>query len=323
MLRIALKGLKKMRPIDMHCDTIFELMKGKEKLNLYENKLSIDIKKLKRGNSLAQFFAMYVNLKAEKDPMETCLEMIDKFYVELEKNSTHISLASNYDEIMKNDRDGRMSAVLTIEEGGAIKGKLHNLRNFYRLGVRSITLTWNFPNEIGFPNSNYEHKDKGLTSFGEEVVNEMNRLGMLIDVSHISDQGFYDVARLSSKPFIASHSNARAIKEHSRNLDDNMIRTLSEKGGLMGICFERDFLGESERARVDDMIRHIKHIRNIGGIDVIALGSDFDGCTPDGEISNIGEIEKLAHSLKANNFTEDEIDKIFYKNALRVIKDVL
>lgn len=191
------------------------------------------------------------------------------------------------------------------------------------MGVRAITLTWNYPNEIGYPNTNYEHKDKGLTSFGEEVVHEMNRLGMLIDVSHLSDQGFYDVARLSSKPFIASHSNARAIKNHSRNLDDNMIKTLSEKGGVMGICFERDFLGESEKARIEDMIKHIKHIKNIGGIDVIALGSDFDGCHPDGEISNIGEIEKLSYALKDNNFTEDEIDKIFYRNALRVIKDVL
>ncbi len=312
-----------MRPIDMHCDTVLGLMKDKENLELYSNDLSIDIQKLKKGNSLAQFFAMFVYLKAEKDPMELCLEMIDKFYTELEKNVDYISLATNYEEIIKNDNEGRMSAVLTIEEGGAIKGKLHNLRNFYRLGVRAITLTWNYPNEIGYPNTNYQHKDEGLTSFGEEVVHEMNRLGMLVDVSHLSDQGFYDVARLTSKPFIASHSNSRAIKDHSRNLNDHMIKTLSDNGGVMGICFERDFLGESEKARVEDMIRHIKHIKNVGGIDVIALGSDFDGCHPDVEISNIGEIEKLAYALKDNKFTEDEIDKIFYKNALRVIKDVL
>ncbi|WP_352419387.1 dipeptidase [Proteiniborus sp.] len=312
-----------MRPIDMHCDTVLRLMKDKENLELYENDFSIDIKKMKKSNSLAQFFAMFVDLKEEKDPLEVCLEMIDKFYIELEKNTTHISLATNYEEILKNDSEGKMSAVLTIEEGGVIKGNLHNLRNFYRLGVRAITLTWNFPNEIGFPNTNYEHKDKGLTSFGEEVVHEMNRLGMLIDVSHLSDKGLNDVASLTSKPFIASHSNARSVKEHSRNLTDDMIRTLSENGGVMGICFERNFLGESETARVEDMVRHIKHIRNIGGIDVIALGSDFDGCHPNGEISNIGEIGKLAYSLKNNKFTEDEIDKIFYKNAMRVIKDVM
>lgn len=312
-----------MRPIDMHCDTILGLMDNKENQGLYENQLSIDIKKLRRGNSLAQFFAMWVDLEKEINPLETCLKMIDKFYIEIDKNSDNISLATNYEDIMRNDSEGKISAVLTIEEGGTIKGQIHNLRNFYRLGVRAITLTWNAVNEIGFPNIKEEYRGRGLTSFGEEVVYEMNKLGMLIDVSHLSDKGFYDVSRLSSKPFIASHSNSRVMKEHCRNLDDDMIKVLAEKGGVMGICFERDFLGESENARIEDMIRHIKHIRNVGGIDVIALGSDYDGSHPNCEINNIGEIEKLTFALKDNKFSEDEIDKIFYKNALRVIKEVL
>lgn len=312
-----------MRSIDMHCDTILRLMDDKENLELYENHLSIDIKKLKKGNSLAQFFAMWIDLKKSVDPLETCLEMIDKFYIEIEKNSDNICLATNYRDIIKNDNEGKISAVLAIEEGGAIKGQMHNLRNFYRIGVRAITLTWNTANEIGYPNIKKNYRDRGLTSFGEEIVYEMNKLGMLIDVSHLSDKGFYDVVRLSSKPFIASHSNSRIIKEHSRNLTDDMIKLLSESGGTTGICFERDFLGESENARIEDIIRHIKHIRNIGGIDVIALGSDYDGSHPNCEINNIGEIEKLIFALKDNKFSEDEIDKIFYKNALRVIKDVL
>ncbi|MGJ0847589.1 dipeptidase [Tissierella praeacuta] len=312
-----------MRPIDMHCDTILKLMDDKEELGLYENDLSIDIKKLKKAKSLAQFFAMWVDFKEEINPLERCLEMIDKFHIEIDKNSHIISLATNYKDIMRNDSEGKISAVLTIEEGGTIKGQIHNLRNFYRLGVRAITLTWNSVNEIGFPNIKEEYRSRGLTSFGEEVVYEMNKLGILIDVSHLSDKGFYDVSRLSSKPFIASHSNSRAMKEHFRNLDDDMIKVLAEKGGIMGICFERDFLGESENARIEDMVRHIKHIRNVGGIDVIALGSDYDGSHPNCEINNIGEIEKLALALKYNKFHDDEIDKIFYKNALRVIKEVL
>lgn len=312
-----------MRPIDMHCDTILKLMDDKENLGLYENNLSIDIKKLKKGSSLAQFFAMWIDLENVINPLETCLEMIDKFCIEIEKNSNSIALATNYGDILKNDNRGKISAILTIEEGGAIKGKLHNLRNFYRLGARSITLTWNAVNEIGFPNTKEEYRDKGLTNFGRKVIYEMNRLGMLIDVSHLSDGGFYDVSKLSSKPFIASHSNARAMMNHPRNLTDDMIKTLSGKGGVMGICFERDFLGDSERARIEDIIRHIKHIRNIGGIDVIALGSDYDGSHPGCEIGDIGEIGKLVDALKDNKFSEDEIDKIFYKNALRVIKDVL
>ncbi len=311
-----------MRTIDLHCDTVLKLMADKNK-GLYENDLNVDIKKLKEANSLAQFFAMWVDLKSGQDPMEIALRMIDRFYREIEKNSSHIALATNYEEIMENDKEGKISAILTIEDGGALKGELYNLRNFYRLGVRSITLTWNHPNEIGYPNFHEEYRDKGLTDFGIEVIHEMNRLGVLIDVSHLSDKGFYDVARESKKPFIASHSNARSVKNHPRNLTDDMIKVLSECGGVMGINFERDFLGDSENARIIDMIKHIKHIKNVGGIDVIALGSDYDGSHPGYEIEHIGQIEKLAHSLKANGFTEGEIEKIFYKNALRVIKDVL
>ncbi|MCK9443744.1 MAG: dipeptidase [Tissierellaceae bacterium] len=311
-----------MNVVDMHCDTILRLM-NREDVGLLENDLSVDIKKLQRGNSLAQFFAMWIDLGKEDDPMETCLKMIDRFYIELDKNSDTISLATNYDEIMGNKDNNRISAVLTIEEGGAIKGQLHNLRNFYRLGVRGITLTWNNVNEIGYPNINEEHGQMGLTEFGEAVVQEMNELGMLIDVSHLSDEGFYHVGKLSNKPFIASHSNSRAIKNHRRNLTDPMIKTLSEKGGVMGICFERDFLGDSENARIEDMIRHIRHIRDIGGIDVIALGSDYDGSNPNCEIDNIGEIGKLRDALELNKFSYEEIEKIFYNNALRVIKEVL
>lgn len=312
-----------MRPIDMHCDTVLRLMEDKENAGLYKNDLSVDIEKLKKTNSLAQFFAIWVDIKSERDPMEICLEMIDKFYVEVDKNSQEIAIATNYEDIIRNDREGKISAVLAIEEGAAIKGELYNLRNFYRLGVRAITLTWNEVNEIGYSNFYEEYRDRGLTDFGREVVYEMNRLGMLIDVSHLSDQGFYDVSKESTKPFIASHSNSRTIKEHSRNLTDNMIKILSNSGGVMGICLERDFLGDTENASIKDIIRHIKHIKNIGGIDVIALGSDFDGSHPNCEINNIGEIEKLAYALKDNGFSDDEIDKIFFKNALRVIKDVL
>ena len=311
-----------MRTIDLHCDTVLRLMKDKENLGLYENNFGVDIKKLKKANSLIQFFALWIDLNSQRDPVDICLEMMDKFYLELDKNSQYIKLATRYEDIINNDKEGKISAILSIEEGGALKGKLYNLRNYYRLGVRSITLTWNNVNHIGYPNTKEAYRNKGLTDFGRQVVYEMNRLGMLIDVSHLSDQGFYDVANISKKPFIASHSNSRHIKNHFRNLTDDMIRVLSEAGGVMGICFERNFLGDSEKARIEDMVNHIKHIKNVGGIDVLAIGSDFDGCNPNGEIGNIGEIEKLLYALKDNGFAEDEIDKIFYKNALRVIRDV-
>ena len=312
-----------MHVIDLHCDTILQLMEDKKNLGLKTNSLSVDIEKLKRANSMAQFFALYIDLERSQNPLENCLEMADKFYMELELNKEEIALARNYQELIENQKAGKISAFLTIEEGGALKGELHHLRNFYRLGVRLITLTWNFPNEIGFPNYKGQYMNMGLTSFGKEVVEEMNHLGMLIDVSHLSDQGFYDVAQLSSQPFAASHSNARSIKNHTRNLTDHMIKTLANNGGVMGINFAGDFLGHSSLSKVEDVVSHIKHIRKVGGIDVIALGTDFDGINSDLEIENIGEIEKLTNVLEKEGFSVEEIEKICYRNTLRVIKEVL
>jgi membrane dipeptidase len=310
--------------VDFHCDTILRLIEQGEDTGLWENELSVDIQKLRKGNVAAQFFALYVDLAQTQTPLETCLMMLDRFYLELEKNREHISLATSYKEFLANEATGKISAFLTIEEGATLQGKLSNLRNFYRLGVRLITLSWNYPNEIGFPNAKEECRDKGLTGFGQEVVSEMNHLGMLIDVSHLSDGGFYDVARLSTQPFVASHSNARAVTGHARNLTDEMIRILAEKGGVTGINFAKQFLGDDpELSRIADMVRHIKYIRDIGGIEVLAIGTDFDGIKPRQEIANSGEMGKLADSLAANGFTEAEIEKIFYQNALRVIRDVL
>lgn len=312
-----------MRIVDFHCDTILRLMDEKEHFELKNNNFSVDLEKLKRGNSLAQFFALYIDLKNDPEPLNTCLKMSDKFFNEMEKNADSISFARNYTDIMKNDSQGKLSALLTVEEGGALEGKLHNLRTLYRIGARLITLLWNYPNKIGYPNFEYKYINNGLTPFGRDIVSEMNRLGMIIDVSHMSDGGFYDVAKLSSYPFVASHSNSRAVKDHPRNLTDDMIKILASKGGVMGINFAKEFLGLGDMSKVDDMISHIKHIRNIGGIDVLAIGSDFDGISPNLEINNTGEMYKLIDALKANGFSEDEIEKIMYKNALRVIKDVL
>jgi membrane dipeptidase len=312
--------------IDLHCDTILECHLSGGKRSLQSNDLCVDIQKLKRTDSLAQVFALYVDMKGTDNPMQYCMNMLDLFYNELEKNSDTIAYAGNYQEIMKNRKAGKLSALLAIEEGGCLNGSIANLRNFYRLGVRLITLTWNYPNELGYPNYNFEHKDKGLTDFGKKAVAEMNRLGMLIDVSHLSDEGFYDVAKLSTKPFVASHSNARECTMHSRNLTDDMIRLLANKGGVMGLNIESTFLCEgepTEHSTIEDMLRHLKHIRNIGGIDVMAIGTDFDGIMHTSDIANIGEMEKLSIALEKSGFSSEEIDKICYKNALRVIQEVL
>jgi membrane dipeptidase len=311
-----------MQIIDLHCDTILHLIEQPH-LNLYCNDLSVDIEKLKMGHSLAQFFALYIDLGKQQNPLQYCLQMVDTFYREIELNNQHIALAQNYQEMCLNQQSGKISAFLTIEEGGALQGSLENLRNFYRLGVRLLTLTWNYPNEIGYPNCEEKYEMQGLTDFGKQVVGEMNRLGMIIDVSHLSDQGFHDVAALSEKPFVASHSNARTIRDHKRNLTDHMIRLLAHKGGIMGINFSGNFLAGSAWSKVDDMIHHIQHIVRVGGIDVVALGTDFDGIEYCLEISTIGEIDKLVRALSHSGFSTGDIEKICYRNAMRIIKECL
>lgn len=309
--------------IDFHCDTILKLMKDEKSLGLSSNNFCVDIEKMKKGNVMTQAFALFVLMKKDLDPFEECMKMLLKFKKEMMDNQEAIAQALNYEDIVNNNKNKKISAILTIEEGGVLKGKTDNLLHFYREGVRLITLTWNFPNEIGFPNYHYQYTNKGLTSFGKEVVTMMNDLGMLVDVSHLSDRGFFDVAVLSKGPFVASHSNAREVTNHERNLTDEMIKILAGKGGIMGINFCSAFLGKSDVGTIEDMIEHIKHIYNIGGIDVIALGSDFDGIGNEVEIRNISEMDKLAVALAKQKFSDDQIDKIFYKNALRVIKEAL
>lgn len=312
-----------MQLIDLHCDTI-DLLMNKPKSNLYNNHFSIDIQKLQKANSIAQVFALYFDLNNyKKDPFNRFETMANKFFDELNNNKDKIALARNYEEILLNTKQNKISAILSIEEGGALNGSIENLYKVYEKGVRLITLTWNYENEIG-----YSHSQKGceinkLKPFGLEVVRYMNELGMLIDVSHLNDGGFYNIAKISKKPFIASHSNARSIKDVSRNLTDDMIKILANSGGVMGLNFCNFFLGNNDIPTVQDIVTHIKHIVNIGGIDVVSIGSDFDGIPNTVEIENIGQIYKLQDVLYKNGFKEDDIEKIMYKNALRVIKDVL
>jgi membrane dipeptidase len=311
-----------MRVIDLHCDTLSHLVDDRS-IRLRSNQLSVDVQKLKKGNYLAQVFAMFVDQQKFPNCLQRALDMVDVFYGELEKETEGIALAKNYQELCRNQIEGKISAFLAIEEGGALMGKLENLRIFYRLGVRLLTLTWNYPNEIGYPNAQEQYRTCGLTDFGRQVVREMNRLGMLIDVSHLSDQGFYDVAEISNKPFVASHSNSRTICGHPRNLTDEMIRTLADKGGVMGLNFFSRFLGDSQISRIDDMVRHIRHIIHVGGEDVLAMGTDFDGIVCELEIEHSGRMELLMQRLQQSAFTTGQIEKFCFKNITRVLQECL
>jgi len=310
-----------MNSIDLHCDTALRLVY--EDLELKESICKVDINKLKKAEALAQVFAHFVELNIVENPYEEFKKLNKKLMEEINKNSDAIEVVTNLEEMYKARDKNKIGAFLSIEEGEVLEGKVERLKEVYDLGIRFITLTWNFENSIGYPNKNFKYKDMGLKDKGKELVVEMENLGIIPDCSHLSDGGFYDLVDICKKPFIATHSNARAVTNHSRNLTDDMIVKLADKGGVMGLNFCSGFLGEAKVSTIDSMVAHLKHIRNVGGIDVIALGTDYDGIENEVEIKDIGEIGMLRDVLLKEKFTNTEIDKIFYKNAERVFKDCL
>ena len=267
--------------VDMHCDTLLSL---DENTHLRNNDLDIDLIKMKQSNYLLQNFAIFTNYDKVKDRVPYVLKNINKFYKEIEANKDLIKQVFSYKDIEENKL---MSAMLTLEEGDVINDDLDILELYYRLGVRMIALTWNFKNSIGSPNFT-PNPDRhqmlrtlntidGLTDFGKKYVKKCNELGIIIDVSHLGDKGFEDVLELSTKPIVASHSNARAICDVARNLSDEMILKLHQNNGVMGMNFCEDFISNDSNGSVENIIKHIDHIKELGCIDNIGLGSDFDG----------------------------------------------
>lgn len=334
-----------MKAIDMHCDTLMEIYnhrKRNEECGILANDLHIDLAKMKRGDYALQNFAVFAHKEDLAGVMplpEYAFRLIDIFYTEMRKYPDQIGIVKNYQDIVANMEKGKLSALLTMEEGAICEGKLEYLRIFYELGVRMFTLTWNFANELAYPNKMavkgqqeglfFPETERGLTEKGFEFVEEMERLGIILDVAHLGDKGIFDVLEHAKRPFVASHSNARAICGHTRNLTDEMIRGLAEKGGVMGMNYCPSFLRDPEKwgspkeVSIDDIIRHIRHIVNVGGIDCVGLGSDFDGTYVSFEMENCGDLLMLEDRLRKEHFTEEEIEKIFYKNVLRVYKEIL
>lgn len=324
-----------MKIIDMHCDTLGGAYRNPDEFNLFANESDIDFQKMQKGDYMAQFFAMYLPPRAqakerghELPPDDEMINTMQSALLrEIGKHSEMIGFARNYTDLMNNNKAGKMSAFLTIEDGRPVEGSFEQLQHFYDMGVRLISFTWNYANCFGFPNSlDAAVMNKGLTEFGCEAVEWMNAKGMLVDVSHLSDGGFFDVARLSKKPFVASHSNCRALSGHQRNLTDEMIPLLAKSGGISGINFCSNFLSEdisSKDSLISDMVRHIKHFVKLGGIECVGLGSDFDGITSKLEVKDASMMPIIFDALSKAGFSEGQIEKIAFGNALRVIKDVL
>ena len=314
---------------DLHCDTLLVLrMTGR---NLDDIDAHINVEKLRRGGALLQSFAIFTPTGAEsriyrlsESPWEFFLNSVELYENQLERCMADIGPMRSMADLRKNMAEGKISAMLTLEDAVCLEGDIARVQKLYDCGVRLVTLTWNYENSLGFPNSEDPTLHaKGLKDFGIEAVSEMNRLGMLVDVSHLSEGGFYDVARESKKPFVASHSCARALCEHSRNLTDAQLRTLADCGGVCGVNFYSAFLSPgSEFSLNEEILRHMEYISNKAGIESVALGSDFDGITCGLEMKDYSGMARLAELIE-KRFGGDNAERILRGNALRVLTDVI
>ena len=310
-----------MKYIDLHCDALTS-----------EGVLQVTGEKLHKGGCLLQCFAAFISVREGRHA--SALALCDRFDELCQREDYHIVRRAS------DIAEDAVNAMLTVEEGGAIEGDLEKLKMLYSRGVRMMTLTWNHPNEIGYPNfPDYEglktgcvpftarERERGLTPFGFEAAAYMQELGMLIDVSHGSDRLFFDVAQLSKTsgiPFVASHSGADTVCPFARNLTDEEIKTLADCGGVIGLDFCADFLSTETSAEGQRraILAHARHILNVGGEDVLALGSDFDGIPENAYMKDASRMPDLFLEFE-RAFGGRITEKIARKNAERVFLDVL
>ena len=307
--------------IDLHCDTIMQLLDHPDSGDLYRNTWKIDIEKLQKAHSKVQDFALFINLGETNDPYGRYEEMRNLCTTQIHLYGEHIQHVLSYQDVESVYKSGKIGALMSIEEGGVLGGDLDKLKQAYQDGVRLITLTWNYPNGLGEPHCGEQHKK--LTSKGVEFVEAMQDLGIIVDCSHLNDAGTEQLGDILDVPFVASHSNAREVTAHTRNLPDNLIKLIANKGGVIGLNFAQSFLGTSPISRIEDIVKHGLYLINKGGEDVVALGTDFDGIKPDTEIKDTSEMYRLYDAFKEAGLSEEQCEKLFWKNADRLLKEIL
>ena len=307
--------------IDLHCDTIMQLLDHPDSGDLYRNTWKIDIEKLQKAHSKVQDFALFINLGDTNDPYGRYEEMRNLCTTQIHLYGEHIQHVLSYQDVESVYKSGKIGALMSIEEGGVLGGDLDKLKQAYQDGVRLITLTWNYPNGLGEPHCGEQHKK--LTPKGIEFVEAMQDLGIIVDCSHLNDAGTKQLGDILDVPFVASHSNAREVTAHTRNLPDNLIKLIANKGGVIGLNFAQSFLGTSPVSRIEDIVKHGLYLINKGGEDVVALGTDFDGIKPDTEIKDASEMYRLYDVFKEAGLSVDQCEKLFWKNADRLLKEIL
>jgi len=310
---------------DGHCDTILRIMNHKHSLVNRKSTGHLDIPRLKEGGINIQVFAVFIeDIYKQNNSLKRTLQLIDCFFNEIEKNQDKISLITNYSQIKEINKKKKIAAILSIEGGEALEGDLGILRVLYKLGVRLLTLTWNQRNQIA-DGIGESRTGSGLTELGLKVIDEMNRLGMVIDVSHLSETGFWDVIKRSKAPIVASHSNCYALCPHPRNLKDNQIKALADKRGVIGVTFVPNFLTQEKRkTTIEDVVKHIDYLVERVGVDYVGLGSDFDGTRRlPLNLEGAEKIPNITIELVKRGYKEKDIKKILGGNFLRVFEEVV
>lgn len=312
---------------DLHCDTLTEAFRQKAKDFFQLHTTMVTPKKLEQGDAMGQVFAIFMpDLERQPEDSEflpdidyiTRLAHIFQQSVQNPEGPFHMVCGGG--DVLQCQSNGKIAALLALEDGRVVQGQLERLTWLYQLGIRLITLTWNHKNCFGAPNSqNPTEMNTGLTSFGTDAVRFMEELGLLVDVSHLSDGGFWDVVRVSRKPFLASHSNCRALCPHPRNLTDAMIRAVADHGGVIGITLEPKFLTDPPESTLEGVVRHVQHAVRVGGRDCVALGSDFDGVSGALELSDASQMPRLFDALRNAGFSCDLCEAIAFRNAVRVL----
>jgi len=333
--------------IDTHNDVPLRTVLGFD-IGVPDQRGHTSIPRLKQGGVGAVFFAVYVAPSYAKSggAARQALEVIDSVRRDIvDKYPNDFTLATSAAEIERAHKQGKIAALMGVEGGHAIEDSLRVLRIFYDLGARYMTLTHantnNWADSSGDVNRAGVEHHNGLTKFGREVIAEMNRLGMMVDVSHVSDKTFWDVLETSAAPVLATHSNCRALSNIPRNLTDEMITALARKGGQVNMNFGCEFLSQKSadaspwvnpsvaagarmpRATVQDLVAHIDHVVKLAGIDHVGIGTDFDGigCTPEG-LDDPGKFPNLTRALLEHGYQPADIQKIYGGNMLRLMRAV-
>lgn len=304
-----------MRLFDLHCDTMTELCKSGGQLASNDGHISLD-----RADYLTEYVQDYAVFVPDEYRGQAAVDYFDKIY----RYYTG-QLAANDNLSSYTDRKNtKFKAILSVEGGAAMGGTLEGLRHLADCGVKLITITWNGRNELA--SGCFDDEDIGLTSFGREAIKKMELLRIAADVSHLSKKGFYDLADLADKPFLASHSCCDIVdnyKAHHRNLTDEQIKIIAEHGGIIGVNLWEKLLGNGDDNSFDAVLRHMSRLIELGGENIVAMGTDFDGCDIHPDMDGIEKLGGLYDYLFKHGFGEALLDKIFFSNAQQFFDKLL